>query len=287
MVRWGLVRSLTPFAGLVLPLQRMTARMGSDRSAMIVRLFGLVQGRRVERRWTLIADDGDGPEIPALTVPLLVARIVAGAIAPGARDAGESLRLDDYEPAFADLAIADAVTEHACAPPLYARVMGARFDLLPPAARAMHVVLRDGGAQGQAEVAGPTNPLAAIIARIFGFPRAGVHDLHVDFAERDGVETWTRSFSGKPFHSRLSQKGRWLVERFGPFLFGFDLPSDDVGLTMIMRRWWLGPVRLPLALAPRTPAREWEEGGRFHFDVLIGLPVIGRLVHYRGWLEAD
>jgi hypothetical protein len=37
-------------------------------------MFGVHEGRRIERRWTLIASDGDGPEIPALSVPLLVTR---------------------------------------------------------------------------------------------------------------------------------------------------------------------------------------------------------------------
>jgi hypothetical protein len=41
---------------------------------------------------------------------------------------------------------------------------------------------------------------------------------------------------------------------------------------------------MPMALAPRTPAREWQEDGRFQFDVSIALPLIGPVVHYRGWL---
>lgn len=38
----------------------------------------------------------------------------------------------------------------------------------------------------------------------------------------------------------------------------------------------------------RTRSRqraEWEEDGSFHFDVPIALPLIGLVVHYRGWLE--
>ena len=54
---------------------------------------------------------------------------------------------------------------------------------------------------------------------------------------------------------------------------------------MIIRRWWLGPIPLPLRLAPRSVACEWADDGRFRFDVPIALPLIGRLVHYRGWLS--
>jgi hypothetical protein len=39
-------------------------------------------------------------------------------------------------------------------------------------------------------------------------------------------------------------------------------------------------------MLPRGIAREYEANGRFHFDVPIALPLIGLLVHYRGWLEA-
>jgi hypothetical protein len=286
-VRWRWCRSLAPLAGWLKPLQRLTGWAGTDRSAMSVVMFGLHERRRIERRWTLIAGNGDGPEIPALAVPPLVARILAGMEMPGARDAGQSLQLVDYQRAFDSLAIRHEVIERDLSPPLYARIMAERFAKLPRAVRSMHEVLRDGGASGEAIVTGAANPIARLIARGIGFPAAGRHRLHVHFTERDGVETWTRDFGGQRFRSRLRQDGRWLVERFGPLRFGFELPSDERGLAMVMRRWWIGPFRLPLLLAPRSLAREWEEDGRFHFDVPISLTLLGRIVHYRGWLEPD
>ncbi len=61
LVRWGWFAALDPLVPLALRLQRLTARLGSDRSGMIVRMFGIAEGKRVERRWTLIANDGIGP----------------------------------------------------------------------------------------------------------------------------------------------------------------------------------------------------------------------------------
>ena len=283
-VRWRLVDTLRPLAPLLRPLQRLMRRAGSDRSAMVVAVFGRSRARRLERRWTLVASNGDGPDIPTLAIAPLVARILAGIEQPGARDAGESLTLADYQPAFDRLSIVHETTERDLLPPLYARVMGARFDTLPPALWSVHGVARDGGASGSAEVTGASNFLGALIARIIGFPAPGLHPLHVSFTECDGVERWTRDFGGRSFMSELSRQGPFLVERFGPLRFAFDLPSDARGLTMVMRRWWIGPVPLPLALAPRSTAREWEEDGLFHFDVPIALPLIGRLVRYRGSL---
>lgn len=285
IIRWKWLASLAPLARWLRPLQRLTGWAGSDRSAMRVRIFGRRDGKRIERIWTLVASDGDGPEIPSLSVLPLVQRILIGQELPGARDAGSSLQLADYQPAFDKLAIRHEITERDLPPPLYARVMGDRFDRLPPAVRSLHDVLGDGGAAGEAVVTGPANPIAALVARIVGFPPAGTQRLHVGFTECDGIETWVRDFNGRRFRSRLGQRGGCLVERFGPLRFAFDLSSDDSGLAMILRRWWIGPLRLPLMFAPRSPAKEWEQDGRFNFDVPIALPLVGRLVHYRGWLE--
>lgn len=267
-------------------LQRMTSRLGSDRSAMILRLFGLTGDNRIERRWTLIAERGDGPEIPALAVPPIAALIFSGQESPGARDAGQALSLADFEPAFARLAIAHASEERVLPPSLYARIMGDRFDSLPPAVRRIHNVLRNDGAAGEAEVAGAANALGALIAHIMRFPAAGRHPIHVAFHECDGTERWVRRFGASTFASSLSAANGDLVEWFGPLRFRFDLPSDHRGLEMRIKGWSVFRVPLPLAWAPRALAREWEEDGRFCFDVPIALPLVGRIVHYRGWLRA-
>lgn len=286
LVRLGLVGDLSRWARWLDPLRRLTAGRGSARSAMAVRLFGAAGGRRIERRWTLIADRGEGPEIPTLAVPILIRRLLAGEIEAGARDAGALLDLDDYEPAFAGLAIRHQQREIVLPPPLYARAMGRPiFDRLPPAVRAIHQVLRDDGSRGAATVTRGRNPLAWLIGRLVGFPPAGEHELHVHFEEEDGVETWTRRFSGKGFHSRLSLRRGLLTERLGLTTFAFELPADESGLEMILRAWWLGPLRMPLFLGPRCAAREWDEDGRFRFDVSIALPPIGNIATYRGWLE--
>lgn len=284
-IRWRWVRSLGALAGFLSNVQRWTGWAGSPRSAMEVRLFGTVGARRVERRWTLIVDRGEGPEVPSLPVPLLAAKLAAGSLESGARDAGGLLALEDFGPPLGRLAAVQEIVERDLPPSLYARVMGPAFDRLPPAVRAMHEVLRDGGASGAATVTRGRGTVATAVAALFGFPAEGEHPLHLSFRERDGRERWTRDFSGRCFSSQLSKHGGLLVERFGPLSFGFDLPADPAGLEMILRRWWLGPMPLPLLLAPRARAREWEEDGRFHFDVRISLPLFGPLVRYRGWLE--
>lgn len=284
LVRLGLARSLVGLAPILIALQRLVARFGGERSGMVVRVFGRTGGRAVERRWTLVAERGDGPEIPALAAPILLDRLARGTLPPGARDAGALLDLADFEPAFSALSVGHEVREITHSPPLYRRVMGVAFDRLPEPVRAMHDVLRDAGAAGRATVRRGAGWPARLVAAAVGFPEAGEHALHVSFREEDGAETWTRDFGGRRFRSRLTEAGGLLVERFGPLRFAFDLPADEDGLRMRMRGWRLGPLPLPLAWAPRSAAREWAEDGRFWLDVPIALPLIGTVVHYRGWL---
>jgi hypothetical protein len=58
-VRWLRRGPISGLAPLLLPLQRLTRAFGSDQSAMMVTLKGFAGPTGVERRWTLIASDGD------------------------------------------------------------------------------------------------------------------------------------------------------------------------------------------------------------------------------------
>ena len=282
LVRWRWLRDGRMLAPVLLRLHRWSRWSAGLRSAFEIRLFGTSGARRIERRWTLIAERGDGPEIPSLAASILLDRLAA--LPPGARDAGQVLSLSDFEGMLGGLAAAWEQRERLLPAPLYARLLGSRFAGLAPAVRSLHEVLADGGAAGRATVRRGRNPVTRFVASLFGFPPEGEHSLHLHIVERNGEETWIRDFGGRRFASRLSDRGGLLIERFGLFRFGFDLPVENGALTMAMRRWWLGPLPLPLAFAPSAPAREWEEGGRFRFEVAIALPVLGLLVDYRGWL---
>lgn len=105
LVKWGLLGSLAKLAPLLRPLQRLTGWMCGDRSAMAASVQGLAAGQLVGRNWTLVAEDGDGPEVPTLAAQLLARRIAQGDLACGARDAGAELALADFAPLFEELAI--------------------------------------------------------------------------------------------------------------------------------------------------------------------------------------
>ena len=283
--RWLGMRWPRRLAPALLLLQRLTQVLSDDRSAISVRLKGEVGAHFVERQWTLIASDGDGPEIPILATVILTEAILAGAVASGARAADKLLNLNQFEPLFTRLSLQHEIRERRLPPSLYRRVMGGRYGALPEIVRKIHHVCGDSGASGEAIVTGGRNVVARLIAKVMRFPKAGSCPLHVSFAEKDGVERWTRSFGAQGFTSHLSERGGQLVERFGALRFQFDLPSDERGLEMHIRGWSLFGLPLPLLLAPQGIAREWQENGRFRFDVPISLPLVGLVVHYTGWLE--
>lgn len=284
LVKWGWVGSLSPFARWLLPLQTLSARLGTDRSAMAIEVKGISEGEPVMRRWTLIAENGDGPEIPTIAAHVLAQALPAGQLAPGARHAAGQVTLDDFNRHFDRLAIFRAVESRPYVP-LYRRVIGPAYTVMPKPVRDMHDIVGDAGACGRGRVQRGGSPLARLVCAVMRFPPEGEHDLHVSFAERNGVERWTRDFSGHTFASDLSQRGGRLVERFGPMRFSFDLPADASGLRMVMRGWSIFGVPMPLWLAPRSEAREWADGEDFCFDVPIALPGIGTVVHYSGRLR--
>lgn len=285
LVKLRLIESGTLLAGLLRPMQRLTGIGASAWSGMLVVVAGERDGVAIEREWTLLVGDGNGPEVPTLATGLLVEQILRAKTAPGARDAGEALRLSDFDSPFDSIGALRQASERALPPPLYRRVLGAAFDTLPSALRDMHSIIGIGGATGRGSVMRGRNPIARLIAIFMRFPRAGDHALHVLFEVDDAGETWTRDFGGQRFRSRLSSAGARLTEAFGPMRFHFDLPADADGLAMVLRRWTAFGVPMPLWLAPRITAREAQADGRFTFDVAIGFPMIGPVVGYTGWLD--
>jgi len=286
-VRWGWVRSLAGARPWIMPLYRLTGRLGGKRSAMSVTLTGRRGGAHVERRWTIVAEQGEGLEVPTLTAELFAGELLAGRLPAGAYPSTRLLSLDSFEPLLARLPVRTEIRERTPPPPLYARAMGAAFDTLPPAVRRMHDLRGDFGARGEGKVSRGRG-LARAIGAAMGFPSEGIWPLHVRFSERDGVERWTRDFGGQLFSSELSQAGTGVTERFGPLRFDFALLAGPHGLDMRLRRWSAFRIPMPRFLAPRIVAREREdEQGRFRLDVAVALPLVGDVVAYSGWLVPE
>lgn len=116
LVRVGLLKSLLSTAWLILPLQRAMLWMGSNRSAMHIAVSGTKGADRLERKWTIIAHSGDGPQIPTMAAELLANDIAAGKVPAGARDASALLDLERFDAPLAELDIAVEISERPIAP---------------------------------------------------------------------------------------------------------------------------------------------------------------------------
>ena len=285
-VRLGWLRGAESLARWLAPLQQVTAPLGGSRSAMQVEVAGFTGEQPLLRRWTLIARQGEGQEIPTMAAQLIARQIAAGTLEPGARHAGEALSLADFEPLFAGIACDHGADREEPALP-YPRVMGEDFARLADPVRAMHLPLAESSAHGSATVERGKGLLARLLGLVMGFPPAGDYPVSVHFAPAKGRERWIRQFGPHRFSSEMSvSRAGLLIERFGPMRFHFALEVDAAGgLVMHLRRWTAFGLPMPRALGPRIAASERAEGSSFIFDVAVAMPLLGQVVRYRGRLD--
>ena len=156
------------------------------------------------------------------------------------------------------------------------------------AIRALHETPGRSLWRGEATTEGAAGPLAALAARVVGFPSAqATCPVEVAIEAHGERSVWRRRIGGYAFSSVLSatREGGRVCERFGPLIMDLRLTPEAARLVYEVQGWRLGPLPLPRALGPRTRAHEEVDAeGRFVFDVEISAPLIGRLVRYRGWL---
>jgi hypothetical protein len=170
---------------------------------------------------------------------------------------------------------------------LFRELIGPDFAGLPPAVRDVHQDCEETALAGRCRVDRGGGALAALFCAVASLPRAGEDvPVRVTIRRREGGETWSREFDGKPMVSALRARDGLLEERLGPTTFRFALSADRERIT-----WKLVGVRVlgipvPVAMFSGVSASESTEGGRYRFDVEARLPVVGLLVRYRGTLDA-
>jgi hypothetical protein len=291
LVRLRLLPSLTPLTALI---QNTRSRLswGEHRGGMFVTVEGmLADGARAERSWHMIAEGDDGPFVPSMAAEAIIRHCLAGRMpSPGARAGVNDVELADYEATFARRRIATG-TRQSPPPgePLYRRILGEAYGSLPRPIQVMHDLTRDLTAAGVASVERGRSVLSRLVALIVGLPPAGEDvPVKVTFRLDNGREHWQRDFAGKRFASTQEEgqgrNARLLCERFGPLNLAMALVIEGDRLRLVLRRWSIFGVSLPLWLAPRSDTYEHVGDGRFRFHVAISHPLTGLIVRYRGWL---
>ena len=293
--RWRLLPRLDRLTGLFQLLARPLAPFGTDAGGMVVEVEGIDAGgfavRGVAR---LVARNGHGPIIPSLASVALLKRIAEGHLVfRGADHAGHHVEIGEIMGLVQDLEID---LEHGTFPrgaALFQTVLGeSSFEQMPPATQHIHRGTPAVLCAGFAEIEQADTIAGRIVSWLFRFPEPGRGvPVRVLIEQRDDGEHWTRTYPGRTMRSVMrnpDRRGHTLEECFGPFAFRMVIKGDETGLDMSMLSARIGRIPLPKFLTPQIEASErTDSAGRHVFDVTIGLPLIGKIVRYKGWLEVN
>jgi NAD(P)-dependent dehydrogenase (short-subunit alcohol dehydrogenase family) len=291
--RWRLLPRLDWLTGLFLQLSRPLGVLGSDTGGMVVEVSGVgADGISTFAKSRIVAKSGDGPIIPSLAAVAILQRLALGKLAfRGADHAGHHVNIEEIMSLVTDLDIhleSDAPQHNKA---LFRAVLGdAEFAGMPKTTRALHRGAPAVMASGFADIGPADNAVGRFVSWLFRFPKPGKNvPLDVLIEQTEEGERWERRYPDRVMKSVMSKanaEDRTLEERFGPISFRMKISGHRDGLDMQMLSARTGKLTLPKFMVPEVIATERVDGQGHHlFDVSIGLPVIGRIVHYKGWLS--
>lgn len=279
---------------LTAPLKWIADRLeplGGDRGGMIVRMVGHdPSGNYRETRWTLIVEDGDGPDIPATPAFILINKLLDRGIKAGARPCLGEFSLSELDTGLRPLRLKTHI-ETRPSKRLFETILGASFNQLPTQLQALHTVSDQRIWGGEARITRGKSLRSKVAGWLAGFPEESeTAPVQVTMYEGPRGEIWQRKFGVSGFRSNLSHitrnGGTVLIERFGLMRFEIGLNLKDGCLHYPVLRGTVFRLPLPKWLLPVSNTFEHvDHQGRACFNVNISLPLAGPVVHYKGWLE--
>jgi hypothetical protein len=175
-------------------------------------------------------------------------------------------------------------------PSPFQQLLGDDFAILPAPVRRLHSLRGSVTTEGRSDIAAAEGRLPWLICLLAGLPSPGIDvPVTVEFrVEGNGREMWRRRFARRRYQSRFSagagRRAGLLRESLLPFVFFHRLTPSAAGLRWELVAWRLFWLPLPRSLMPPTECFEGAEGAHYTFDVDVKFPLIGQLIHYRGWL---
>lgn len=171
---------------------------------------------------------------------------------------------------------------------LYRRVLGNQFDLLALSVRKLHDLKGRSVWSGRADVERGTSLVARLGALVAGLPPTGSDQpLTVTFSVEHDRENWRRAFGDAVFLTQQSLGKGVILERTGPVQLTLVPEVHNGHLLLRLGRMHMLGVPVPRSLMPIVSTREFEQDGRYRFEVESRLPLFGLLVRYSGWLEQE
>lgn len=173
------------------------------------------------------------------------------------------------------------------------RWFGAEFAELHPLLQNLH--LHGGVLSGAVDVRvgrGVGKFIGGILARKLLIPAGtGSHAFLVHIFHGDDGLHWDRYFGGyREMRSLFTAAGNraagYWIETKGSIRLAWTVEIVGGGWQWRCLKAWVGGVRVPLALLPRTTAYKRIEQGRYRFYVGFSLPCLGTVLSYGGLLDA-
>jgi hypothetical protein len=172
--------------------------------------------------------------------------------------------------------------------PLYRRILGARFEVLPAVLRRFHDTGSGGRASGIFQVKRAPGRLRNAIAAVLRMPRAGdAVPVTLRVAVEGDRERWTRDFAGHRVETIQWARGDLLMEARGLVHFSTDLVLEGSRLTYRFRRAWVAGVPFPRWLSPGVVSHVEAGDDGWFVVVRVVAPFLGELVRYEGWIEPE
>jgi hypothetical protein len=288
--RARLIRTLEPLAVILGEAAGLVAPLGSDRGGMVVSAEGLdADGARRLARWSLCAEAGAGPNTPAAPAAATLRALLDGRLGePLATPCVGLVDLDAILHELRDLPIRTQLeSQRLDTPGLFPRLLGDAWETQPDVVRHAHAGLDPVTLTGRARARGAAG-LPALLRRLQGLPPAGLHATTVTITPTADGERWIRRFGDRAFGSTIApaRDDPWTFEETaGALTFRFSVTPRPNDLSWTFEGWWLGPVPLPRAWAPRIRARTFSRNGAYRFRVLVAHPWLGVIFGYAGRLS--
>lgn len=289
-VRFGWVGRLTPLTALLHRTAQVIERFGPSDGGMMVEVIGETKtGDFVKRRWAVAAYDGEGLKIPTLAAEILIPKLLSKELEPGARACISEFDRKDVETALTSINSEIRMQEEPVVT-TFRSILTDSFDQLPEQIQDLHIVLDQRVWRGRASVARGRNLLSRIASCIIGLPNeADDIQVQVMMIRTNKGETWTRKFGESKFTSYMSahpDKPSVATERFGVMSFDLKLRVTEDGLEFPVQKARVLGIPLPRFVRPVSETREYVgDRGRPCFHVSIAIPLCGKVVEYKGWLE--
>jgi hypothetical protein len=256
------------------------------------------EGIKKSLQWRLIAgkgkDDsknntGDGINVPIIALFLMIEKLGNNKVKIGARPCLSLLKLQEFKEVFKQFNIECFTDDLGSHTALFPRELGPNYQKLPQIIKDIHDVQDEVKAAGKAEIHRGKNIFADMAGWCFHLPPSGSDvPVKVCFKKEGEGEILSRNFNGKVFSSAFTPAAGdgMMTERFGPFKFLLYLDCHEKGIDFNLKKIWVfGWLPIPLFFGPKITAYERAAGPIYHFDVEITLPIIGRIIHYRGTLK--